>query len=231
MKPGPFFRDFGFGKRSMESLIEDEFLHLAQKLEATGGQPIETMDLFNVPVLNALMRILLGQRFDGNDPKMSKTMLQIENLIADSGKTFAILGFNSVRILKFFEFLGLLRVVDGMNAIFELVDEQIADHEATLQPDSLRDFFDCFIDKRILQNDLDESRKFAKHNLRNIAFDLFLAGSETTSSSLKWAVLYMILNQDVQTRVQVNVFLQSCKVMLLFLYLNEQTFKLTEEGH
>jgi cytochrome P450 family 2 subfamily J len=33
---------------------------------------------------------------------------------------------------------------------------------------------------------------------------LFLAGSETTSSTLKWAVLYMALNPEVQAKLQVR---------------------------
>ena len=33
-------------------------------------------------------------------------------------------------------------------------------------------------------------------------FDLFLAGSETTSTTLTWAVLYMVRYPRVQARVQ-----------------------------
>ncbi len=32
--------------------------------------------------------------------------------------------------------------------------------------------------------------------------DIFIAGSETTSTTLSWAVLFMILNPDVQKKVQ-----------------------------
>jgi hypothetical protein len=52
--------------------------------------------------------------------------------------------------LRIFEFLGLLRIVEGMKSIFRVVDEQIADHESTFDGDNMRDFIDCFVDKRIL---------------------------------------------------------------------------------
>ena len=39
-------------------------------------------------------------------------------------------------------------------------------------------------------------------NLRNTLFDLFLAGSETTSTTLTWAMLYMVRYPGVQARVQ-----------------------------
>ena len=33
-------------------------------------------------------------------------------------------------------------------------------------------------------------------------FDLFLTGSDTTATTLTWAVLYMVRYPEVQTRVQ-----------------------------
>jgi len=40
--------------------------------------------------------------------------------------------------------------------------------------------------------------------------DLFLAGSDTTSSVLSWVILYLALNQDVQNkaRAEINQFKQ-----------------------
>lgn len=38
-------------------------------------------------------------------------------------------------------------------------------------------------------------------NLANVLFDLFVAGSDTTAVTLTWAMLFMIQNPDVQTKV------------------------------
>ena len=98
----------------MEDLIEDEFSHLEQKLESMKGEPVETMDLFNIPILNALMRIITGQRLDGTDPKMMAVMTKIEAFIADSFKN----------LLFLFEAFGMMRIIECMNSIFKVVDEQ-----------------------------------------------------------------------------------------------------------
>ena len=37
-------------------------------------------------------------------------------------------------------------------------------------------------------------------NLINILVDMFMAGSDTTSVTLDWAMLFMIQNPDVQTK-------------------------------
>ena len=39
-------------------------------------------------------------------------------------------------------------------------------------------------------------------NLKVTLFDLFLAGSETTSTTLNWAVLYMVRYPEIQAKVQ-----------------------------
>ena len=187
----------------MEDIIQDEFNFLSRSLDQTRGNPVEVMDLFNIPVLNSIWRILTGERLEQDDPKLAETMLLIEKLIADSGSPIAFLGFSSTLLLSVLEGVGLLRIRKGIDSIFNIVDEQIADHEATFQEDNMRDFIDCFIDKKMMSLESGEGQRNAKQNLRNIFLDLFLAGSETTSSSLKWAVLFMALNQDVQQKLQV----------------------------
>ena len=65
-----------------------------------------------------------------------------------------------------------------------------------------------FTDKMLIEinNTTDKSSSFygdvGIENLSNTLFDLFLAGSETTSTTLTWAVLYMVRYPGVQAGVQ-----------------------------
>ena len=45
------------------------------------------------------------------------------------------------------------------------------------------------------------SSSFCVDQLVAICYDFFLAGAETSSTTLAWAVLFMTLNQDVQEKV------------------------------
>ncbi len=97
-----FFRDFGFGRQSMDEVIQDEFSYFAKMLEQTNGEPVETRDLFNVPVLNGLWRILTGQRLDSKDPNLVQIIDIMDDLFADSGSTLGILGFMNSRFNNMF---------------------------------------------------------------------------------------------------------------------------------
>ena len=47
---------------------------------------------------------------------------------------------------------------------------------------------------------------FAEENVLEVILDLFFAGSETTSTTLGWGLLYMILNPAVQTKCRQEIF-------------------------
>ena len=58
-------------------------------------------------------------------------------------------------------------------------------------------------------NTTDEKSSFfgqlGQDNLKVTLFDLFTAGSETTSTTLTWAALYMVRYPEVQAKVQAEL--------------------------
>merc|ERR550525_2117806 len=85
-----------------------------------------------------------------------------------------------------------------------LMTESIKQHQDTLDVNDPRDFTDKMLIE--INNTTDKSSSFYGEvgidNLRNTLFDLFLAGSETTSTTLTWAALYLVRYPEVQSRVQ-----------------------------
>ena len=65
-------------------------------------------------------------------------------------------------------------------------------------------FTEAFLHK--IQETYDKNNPFysdtGELNLINTLFDLFVAGSDTTATTLDWAILFMIQNPDVQTKVR-----------------------------
>lgn len=59
-----------------------------------------------------------------------------------------------------------------------------------------------FIQSYLLEMKNDKDGKFPKVSLQYSILDLFAAGTETTSSTLLWGMLYMMMNPEVQKNVQ-----------------------------
>ena len=102
-----------------------------------------------------------------------------------------------------------------------MMAESIAQHQATLDVNAPRDFTDTMLIEILNTTDPASSfyGDFGIENLKNVMFDLFLAGSETTSTTLTWAALYMVRYPEVQKRVQVDKFLLRYLLYTIIYYL------------
>ena len=86
------------------------------------------------------------------------------------------------------------------------MEQKVAEHVATLDHNEPRDF----IDKALVEigATTDPASSFygalGQQNLVATLMDLFAAGSETTSTTLTWALLYMAREPVIQRRVQAS---------------------------
>ena len=78
--------------------------------------------------------------------------------------------------------------------ILDLIKDNIETHKTTLDKNDPRDFIDMALCE--IENVEDKKSSFygevGEDNLKVTLLDLFLAGSETTATTLTWAALYMV---------------------------------------
>ena len=81
------------------------------------------------------------------------------------------------------------------------MSESIKEHQATLDESAPRDFTDAMLIEINKTTDPTSSfyGDFGIENLTNVLMDLFMAGSETTATTLTWAMLYMVRYPQVST--------------------------------
>jgi len=72
-------RDFGFGKSSMEEMIKEEVQLFTEEIRKSKGEPFDFINKFNLPILNALWNVTVGQRFDYDDPKLMSIIERLTN--------------------------------------------------------------------------------------------------------------------------------------------------------
>jgi len=65
----------------MESIIMDEVQELMDWIAKQGGKPVCLHGRINLAVLNALWTILAGQRYDHDDPQLTKILESLELLV------------------------------------------------------------------------------------------------------------------------------------------------------
>ena len=198
-------RDFGFGKSGMEEMIKEEVELFIEEIKRSKGKPLDFANKFNLPILNALWNVTVGQRFVYDDPKLTCLIERLTNWMRRVTNPAAVLVLVVPTLFKLFpQFLEYNQTLETSHQILDMMKKMIKEHKETIDPNEPRDF----IDKALVEikGTTDQSSSFfgekGQENLANTLYDLFLAGSETTSTTLTWALLFMARYPNVQKKVQ-----------------------------
>ncbi|XP_068175512.1 cytochrome P450 2J2-like [Antennarius striatus] len=193
-------RYLGFGKKSLEPVILDEFSHCAKYLARFNGKPFAPHLIINKVVSNIICTLVFGHRFEYNDAKFGGLITLFEQSVQIHASIWAQL-YNSFPLL--------MRHLPGPHQtvkriwsdITDFVKEELEKHKKNLDPADPRDYIDCYLNE-IQKTEGQANSSFDEENLITCVMDLFVAGSETTSNTLRWAFLYMAKYPEIQETVQ-----------------------------
>ncbi|XP_075045621.1 cytochrome P450 2C8-like [Mixophyes fleayi] len=192
-------RNFGMGKKSIEERIQEEAQFLVEELHKANKQPLDPTFFFSKAVSNVICSVVFGQRFDYEDKNFLQ-LLGYLNYILRAASSFSGQMYNIFPIMgkipgictKFF------RAVDGTHAF---ITERINSHMESLDPACPRDFIDCFLIKKGQEKDIPQS-EFHMEAAVNTTFDMFIAGTETVSTTLRYGLMLLLKHPEVTEHVQ-----------------------------
>uniref|UniRef100_A0A8C9HXP7 Cytochrome P450 2D17 n=1 Tax=Piliocolobus tephrosceles TaxID=591936 RepID=A0A8C9HXP7_9PRIM len=182
--PVPIAQVLGFGPRSQ-------------------GRPFRPNSLLDKAVCNVIASLTYGRRFEYDDPRFLRLFdLSHEALKEESGLLREVL--NAIPLLL--RIPGLAgKVLPSQKALLTQLDELLTEHRMTWDPaQPPQDLTEAFLAEMEKAKGNPES-SFNEENLRLVVSDLFSAGMVTTSTTLAWGLLLMILHPDVQRRVQQEI--------------------------
>lgn len=143
------------------------------------------------------------------DDKEDKEFLRLLELMDE--------GFKLFTVAMPVNFVPLFRYIPGVNYAYQKIKgnrsetseffRKIADeHRASLDRDNIRDIVDAYLVRQEKASaDQEKETYFSEAQLLQIMNDLFSAGLETVTSTIEWAVLFLMKHQDVQERLYSEV--------------------------
>ncbi|XP_035658624.1 cytochrome P450 2U1-like [Branchiostoma floridae] len=201
-------RDFGVGKRSLEGKVTEETDALVQEILSQNGQPFDLKIMMQNAVSNIICSIAFGGRFEYGDPDFLRLIELLNATIEEKPSVTDRLG----AIHPVFRYLGTFgkdsrqgRLLKMFQALQEFCREQMEKHRLTFDPNDIRDFIDAFLLEKQRAPEEKAREHFTDKELQEVLIDLFLAGTETTATTTRWALLYMMLNPDIQEKVHQEI--------------------------
>ncbi|XP_025230202.1 cytochrome P450 2A13-like, partial [Theropithecus gelada] len=196
-------RDFGVGKRGIEERIQEEAGFLIEALRGTHGANIDPTFFLSRTVCNVISSIVFGDRFDYED----KEFLSLLRMMLGSFQ------FTSTSMGQLHEmFSSVMKHLPGpqqqafkeLQGLEDFIAKKVEHNQRTLDPNSPRDFIDSFL-IRMQEEEKNPNTEFYMQNLLMTALNLFIAGTETVSTTLRYGFLLLMKHPEVEAKVHEEI--------------------------
>ncbi|XP_029425498.1 cytochrome P450 2C23-like [Nannospalax galili] len=192
-------RNFGMGKRSLEERVQEEAQCLVEELRKTEAHPFDPTFILACAPCNVICSILFNERFQYKN----KSFLTLMSLL---NKNFYEI--NSLWCQMYNLWPKFMKYIPGKHKEFSkrandikiFILEKVKEHQKSLDPANPRDYIDCFLSK-IEEEKHNPGSEFGLENLVICGSNLFVAGTETTSTTLRYALLLLMKHPEVEAKV------------------------------
>lgn len=198
-------REFGFGRRDMATMVEaeaEDLIRIVTSKLQDDRAVLAMADMFGVSVLNTLWTMMAGVRYNPED----KELKTLQGLLSELFTHIDMVGclFSQFPFLRYLapEYSGYNGYLKTHVQIWKFLRNELENHKRSFKIGEHRDFMDVYLE--ILYSE-DKKDSFSESQLLAVCMDLFMAGSETTSKSLGFCFLYLLLFPEVQREAQEEI--------------------------
>ncbi|XP_001364901.1 cytochrome P450 2E1 [Monodelphis domestica] len=196
-------RDYGMGKQSNEERIQRESHFLVEALRNTNSQPFDPTFVLGGGPLNVIHDILFHSRLDYSD-KMCQRLLHLYN------EDFYLLSSPWIQVYNNIgSYLRYLpgshrKLLKNISEAKQYVFEKVKEHQEVVDLNHPYDLTDTLL----IQMEKDQKKKKLGFNLENVTVtvaDLLFAGTETTSTTLRYGLLLLLKHPKVEEKLHEEI--------------------------
>ncbi|XP_040436226.1 cytochrome P450 2C5-like isoform X1 [Falco naumanni] len=196
-------RDFGMGKSSMSQRVQQETQHLVNLLAELKGNAFEPLMLFRHAVANVICSVVFGNHYSYSDTAFLELLDVIGNYISFFLSPIAAV-YNTFPNIMHHLPGPHRKVLARCEKLKDYIRERVELHKLTLDPSCPRDYIDCFLIKAEKEKNSPENM-YSHEDLVMSVFNLFGAGTVTTSNSLVFCLLILAKYPHIQAKVQEEI--------------------------
>ena len=181
--------------------IASEASYLCDEISKFSGNPFDPRPLLTSAVANIICTIVFGKRFDYDDKDIQRLLS-----IYDERTKLLASGITVDPLLRLIRRKEAKALIDSFKETDQYVSKLVAQHKKTVDDGEVKGLVDLYLQEiEQTKNDPNMSSVINEDNLIAFADNLFIAGTETSSNTLSWCILYMIARPELQKRIRSEV--------------------------
>ncbi|XP_031626090.1 probable cytochrome P450 305a1 isoform X2 [Contarinia nasturtii] len=191
-------RKTGYGRNAMEELIQHEMKDLIQVIDEFNEQPVCSGNIVSIGVLNVLWTFTAGKKISNNE-----NLTHLLDLMRQRSKAFDMSGgwLNTIPFLRFIApERTSFNLIKHFNAeLCNFFKPIIEEHKREFSADRIdEDLVFAFINE--MKRNEGVPSNFTDTQLIMVILDLFIAGSQSTSNTIDFILMSLVLNKDIQKK-------------------------------
>ncbi|XP_059102941.1 cytochrome P450 2C42-like isoform X2 [Peromyscus eremicus] len=167
------------------------------------GSPCDPTFILGCAPCNVICSIVFQNRFDYKDQDFL-------NLMNNLNENVKIMSSPWMQVCNNFPVIidhlpgSHTKLLKNLTSLKRYCLEKVKEHQESLDVNNPRDFIDCFLIK-MEQEKHNPKAEFTYENFAVTTSDLFAAGTETTSTTLRYSLLLLLKHPEVTAKVQEEI--------------------------
>uniref|UniRef100_A0A8C5WMA6 Cytochrome P450 n=1 Tax=Leptobrachium leishanense TaxID=445787 RepID=A0A8C5WMA6_9ANUR len=192
-------RNFGMGKRTIEERIQEEAQFLVAELRSYKGKSFDPTSLLVQCVSNVISFIVFGSRFEYNNKSLQKLLCLFEATFREMSSSWGQLKEMFPKVMQYVPGPHH-RIYKHLENLLEFVSERVKTSQENLDPNTPQNYIDVFLIK-MQQENQNPASQFIMRNLLITVLNLFFAGTETVSTTLRHGLLILLKYPEVEEKI------------------------------
>uniref|UniRef100_A0A8D2KMP5 Steroid 21-hydroxylase n=1 Tax=Urocitellus parryii TaxID=9999 RepID=A0A8D2KMP5_UROPR len=193
-------------RESMESLLKQLTQEFCEHLRVQASAPLAIQKEFSFFACNIICCLTFGKKV--KDDTLGHAIYNCVQDVMKAWNHWSIQILDLVPFLKFFPNPGVWKLKKIMEKRDKIVEQQLRQHKESLVMGQWRDMIDYMLQELGRPREDSGSGQLLEGHVHMAVVDLFIGGTETTATTLSWAVAFLLHYPEVQHRLQKELDLQ-----------------------
>ena len=152
----------------------------------------------SISLANIMSNLIIGKSFDFENERFNDFLRKHHRVLAALPARIALVNCFPFLLKLPLDIFNLKSIVEGVHTWQTFLKERLLGGASD-------DFIAIYLDALKKNDEKELDQTFSKRMLRNVSFDLMIAGSQTVASTIAWLLLYILHDKELETRLHTEI--------------------------